>query len=420
MSEKNNNIFENDLLMRTILESGQEEVPGRVWDAVSERLEKADAAKVRKPATLWWSRAGIAAAAVAAAVAAVVSVNREEEQVEMLPRSAQGNIIAVVQPEVASQTGEAELLAYINETSVTKVELASDTISEEKTTINDESQTSHQEIQTANQEETVANQEETVANIEVQIIKDDAPVINAEKTEAAAENTWQASEDWEEKVQSRKMKTSITVSSLTEAAQQQQNNTGSGLLKAPSLVLSPTRTGIKERETQTKYGIPVSVGAGVRFEFTPRWSLGVGLNYTLLTRTLQGTYTHVTETGSIDNLITSDIKNSQHYIGMPVNAFFNIINSKAVHFYTYAGGTVEKCVSDRYHVLTNNIFHKEKVDGVQLSAAVGLGAEFTITHHLGLYIDPNIRYYFDCDQSKSIRTAQPLMFGVEAGLRFKI
>ena len=52
MSEKNNNIFENDLMMRAILESGQEEVPGRVWDAVSERLDAAEAKKARKPVTL--------------------------------------------------------------------------------------------------------------------------------------------------------------------------------------------------------------------------------------------------------------------------------------------------------------------------------------------------------------------------------
>ena len=62
----------------------------------------------------------------------------------------------------------------------------------------------------------------------------------------------------------------------------------------------------------------------------------------------------------------------------------------------------------------------EQVGGMQLSAAFGLGAEFALTQHLGLYIDPSLRYYFDCDQPKSIRTAQPLTFGMEAGLRFKL
>ena len=37
--------------------------------------------------------------------------------------------------------------------------------------------------------------------------------------------------------------------------------------------------------------------------------------------------------------------------------------------------------------------------------------------HLGLYIDPSLRYYFDCDQPHNIRAAQPLMLGFEVGLK---
>ena len=126
MSEKNKNIFENDLLMRAILEGGQEEVPSRVWDAVSERLDKAETKTVRKPNTLWWRRAGVAAAAIAAAVAAVVFVDRGEDPVDVLPLTTQGDMIAVVEPEtvvmeeteievekIISQTSGAELLAYV-------------------------------------------------------------------------------------------------------------------------------------------------------------------------------------------------------------------------------------------------------------------------------------------------------------------
>ena len=102
------------------------------------------------------------------------------------------------------------------------------------------------------------------------------------------------------------------------------------------------------------------------------------------------------------------------------SAQVNIINSGIVNFYTYAGGTAEKCLADKYHVMSGNIIHKEQVGGMQLSAAFGLGAEFALTQHLGLYFDPSLRYYFDCGQPKSIRTAQPLTFGVEAGLRFKL
>ena len=91
-----------------------------------------------------------------------------------------------------------------------------------------------------------------------------------------------------------------------------------------------------------------------------------------------------------------------------------------MNLYAYAGASVEKCVADNYNVLSTFIRHKEKVPGVQLSANAGIGVEFMLGKHLGLYIDPSVRYYFDCDQPKSIRTVQPLMLGFEMGLRARL
>ena len=399
MSEKNN-IFENDLLMRAILEGGQEEVPGRVWDAVSEKLDEAAGKKKSKTVTLWWRRAGMAVAAAAAAVAAVVMVERGDESVEILPKAVQGDMIAVVEPEVivtgeetvVSKTSGAELLAYVPAASTPKATVT--------------------EIMAMNDESSDIVTETT----ETEIVTYDEKSYITEKSNEVA--TWDTG-DWAEEAPARNVKTSFVLSGLTGASNSQSSTTG-GPLKAPSLILAPTETGITEKENQTKYGVPVSVGAGVRFEFTPRWSLGVGLSYTNLTRTLHGTYTHINEAGSIDNLVTSEIRNSQHYLGIPVNVYFNILNNNQVNFYAYAGGTAERCLSDKYHVLTNNIMHKEAVKGAQLSAAAGLGAEFMLNQYLGLYIDPSLRYYFDCDQPKSIRTAQPLMFTAEIGLRFRL
>ena len=402
MSEKNN-IFENDLLMREILEGGQEEVPGRVWEAVSQRLD--EAAGRKRTVTLWWRRAGVTVAAIAAAVTAVVLVDRGEESVDILPKAVQNNMIAVVEPEsvadegvmeeetVVSQTSGAELLAYVPETVTTTENYI---------------------------EQFIAPAEEDMVSTEV-ITESESYELPVEKeSPKTIVNEWQSFGTWEEEeTPARHIKTSLVLSGITGAANT-SNNSSNGILKAPAVIQTPTETGIREKENQTKYGIPVSVGAGVRFELTPRWSLGVGLNYTNLSRTLQGTYTHVNEEGSIDNLVTSTIKNHQHYIGLPVNVYLDLIENKSINFYAYAGGTVERCLSDKYHILTNNIMHKEAVKGVQLSAAAGLGAEFMLGQYLGLYIDPSLRYYFDCDQPKSIRTAQPLMFSAEVGLRFRL
>jgi hypothetical protein len=103
-----------------------------------------------------------------------------------------------------------------------------------------------------------------------------------------------------------------------------------------------------------------------------------------------------------------------------VNAFYDMISNERISLYAYAGGSVEKCVSDRYSILGTSIVHKEKADGVQLSANAGIGVEFMLGKHIGMYIDPSIRYYFDNGQPKSIRTTQPLMMGFEMGFRARL
>ena len=409
MSE-NNNIFENDLLMRAILEGGQEEVPGRVWDAVSERLDEAAAAKGRsKTVTLWWRRAGIGAAAAAAAVAGVLVLNSPGTP-DIVPAASSGDMIAVAVPEVImteeteeiiqegaviSKTSGAPLMAYAPEiTKAAAIEAEDEQIKAD------------------------AEEKNTAEPIEHKTAGREAA--NTSKTSVSSEKNEYFPEIWEEdEPQRRAVKTAFTVSGITGASSS-QGSSSTGINKAPAVILNPTKTSIKEKANQTKYGLPVSVGAGIKFEFTPKWSLGVGLNYTCLNRTFGGTYTHVNEAGVIDNVVTSDIRNTQHYLGIPVNAYYNIIDSKNVNFYTYAGGTAEKCLSNKYTVLSDNIIHKDPAKGVQLSANLGLGAEFMIGQHAGLYVDPSVRYYFDCDQPKSIRTAQPLMFGVELGFRFRL
>ncbi len=393
MSEKNN-IFENDLLMRAILEGGQEEVPGHIWDAVSAGLDKA-ASGQKKTVTLWWRRAGVSVAAVAAAVASVLVLSRPESA-DIVPAAVQGDMIAVVEQPAQEnimieeavemeagrqlQKKAAGLMAYVPE-----------------------------ETPEIRKEEMSPAAQET------------APQKTAAKkvTENASAREYFPAVWDDEDNQKDRVRTSVVVSGITGASSS-QNKGASGILKAPALTLAPAETGIIEKNSTSRYGLPVSVGAGVKIDFTPKWSLGVGLNYTLLTRTFNGTYTHVSEAGAIDNLVTSDIRNSQHYIGIPVNAYYNIVSSKHVNFYAYAGGAVEKCVYDKYRVITNSIVHKEPAKGVQLSANIGFGAEFMLGEHLGLYLDPSLRYYFDCDQPKSIRTEQPLMLGFELGFRFRL
>ena len=91
MSEKNN-INEFDLMMKSILEEGQEEVPARIWDGVSEGLDKA----ARRTTVVLWFRRAAAGAAAAAAVMAGVFFNSGRDET-LVPEAADSDMIAVVE-----------------------------------------------------------------------------------------------------------------------------------------------------------------------------------------------------------------------------------------------------------------------------------------------------------------------------------
>jgi hypothetical protein len=245
--------------------------------------------------------------------------------------------------------------------------------------------------------------------------KSDMPEIAPEeKHEFKTQDNW-VEDDTE--IKERATDFSLVLSGIA-GTNSAQSNARTGVIRRPTLSAAPVKTSVTQTEPGDTYSIPLSFGVGTKIGFNSRWSLGVGVNYTLLSRKFYGDYTKV-EDSHIES-IKSDIRNTQHYIGIPVNAYYNIVENRFVNFYAYAGGTVEKCVSDEYRVLTKDILHKERVKGVQASANIGIGAEFMLGNHLGIYIDPSARYYFNCNQPKSIRTAQPLMLGFEMGLRVRL
>ena len=395
MSERNDNINEFDLMMKSILDEGREEVPASVWEGVSAGLDKASR---RKAVVLWWRRAAVGVAAAAAIVVGVIFNNDDT----IVPEASEKDMIAVVQPSVAEEDVIPETVR---------------TIAPEKT------YTAVKEMTAAAEPvEVTVPQDEPKEEVYVPKTADDA-IIQSEN-QPASEKVPEEQEyypyDWEEETYEKPARrVSLVVSGIAGT-----NNTEVqkrlNPMKRPSLNPAPEKTGIEETSTKSSYGIPVSFGVGVKVDLGSRWSIGAGLDYTFLSRQFYGKYTKIGTGGNIDNSTSSDIRNVQHYVGIPVNAFYDIISNDKINLYAYAGGTVEKCVSDKYSLLNTSIVHKEKVPGLQFSANAGFGVEFMMSDHLGLYIDPSIRYYFDNGQPKSIRTVQPLMLGFEMGFRARL
>lgn len=401
MFEENRNNIEQDILFRSILEEGQEQVPVHVWDKIEEEL---DLISRRRTVALWLRRSVLGAAA--AAVLTFVLLHDTSSQVDIINVSENGQIALVEQetmpvedePEIIKENPSVKTLLSYNPTPVHKAIVAKES-ADVKTENDVQAEETSTDVETVKESRT----EQPAAKKEVS---------KSEEVEDTFPEIWQEEE-------SKKKRVSFSVSGIT-GTNSAQNGFKVSPMKSPAISSAPKKTSIKETSTNTTYGIPVSVGAGVRIGIAPKWSIGTGVNYTLLTRKFYGNYISVGESGAIQKDISSDIRESQHFIGIPVNFYYDIVNRNSINLYAYAGGAAEKCVADRFQVLGTDINHTEKVKGMQLSANLGMGVEFMLGRHLGIYLDPSIRYFFDNNQPKSIRTAQPLMFGFEMGLRAKL
>lgn len=215
----------------------------------------------------------------------------------------------------------------------------------------------------------------------------------------------------EQEEPSRKLgKTSIYAKGLISG------NDSEGALYDRQLALmapSTTETGITEVGSSS-YGVPITLGLGVRFYIAPRLSIATGLDLSLLSRSFTGKY-HLDEHQSEGGNVT----HSLIYLGVPVNLYFDIFESNRLKFYTYAGGEIEYCISNKYTLHTTpKIEQSSKVRKPMYSVGAGLGVEFALTKSLGLYLDPGARYYFDSDQPRSIRTERAVVVNFDAGLRF--
>ena len=74
MFDEGRHIEDTDLMLRTVLDEGYEEVPAGIWEGVAEGLDRVAARK--KAAMIWWRRAAVSTAA-AAAIAVGILVNTD-------------------------------------------------------------------------------------------------------------------------------------------------------------------------------------------------------------------------------------------------------------------------------------------------------------------------------------------------------
>lgn len=160
--------------------------------------------------------------------------------------------------------------------------------------------------------------------------------------------------------------------------------------------------------------LPISVGVQLQVGLGERFGVGIGANYTFL---------HSKYKATIDGSDQAIVDQSLHYIGLPLNVYYSILQNNSMKFYVSGGGMVEKGLQVNYKILDlneNSTHRNESITGLQWSVNVGLGFEYKIVNFVGIYIDPSLSYFFDGDQPYSTRSDQPLQFRVELGFRFHL
>ena len=379
-----------DLQIRSMLQDAEEEVPSRVWEAVSGRIDR------KKVIGLWWRRTA-AGVAVAAAVALGVFFASDRSSA----------------PEPgAPLTAEAGSVEIVNESSEFVAD-AAETVRPAAVRRTVTEKTSQEAVIPSEPSSDEIVPEEVIPDVEATSESEEKAVDEEEYRDDPFARM--AYED------SRKASWKNSVSGFVQGnvTSNERSLKASRHFGAPSANV-PTKTGVNDEKSISTYGVPISFGIGAKYRFAERWSVSAALNYTLLSRSFTGTYSEVTG-GKVTKSVTADVANNLHYIGIPVNVYYDVLESNKVSFYAFGGFSVEKGIVNKFRIDSYpTVYYSESVPGVQLSSALGLGLEFMLNDYLALYIDPSARYYFDCDQPTSVRTQKQFMMNLEVGLRFNI
>ena len=391
MSERDNREF--DLKVREMLEDAQEKVPAGVWKAVSADLGH------RRQAAVWWSRAGWALAAAALILGIVLFPQRNDS-----PISLETSLIA--QEAIAPGT-DADLKDDMQPLAVTEVPKKMSTrtaaVTMPVTTV----------PKTTPAAEADASESSQPASSSIPAPSEERPSVRADKPqEKVSPALWNLPDEDENKKTGRKVSLQVKGAFATNKTAIQYGS--AGRMGSPSIVT----TGI-EQTSESTFGIPFSAGIGARWYVSDRFSLGTGVNYSLLTRKFTGNF-HAPQSYDGASVNDADLSHSLSYIGIPLNVYFDLVKRDPVGLYIFGGGEAERAIANNYHICKGTVdqFWSEEVSGLQWSAQLGIGVTFKVTDFMSLYVDPGVKLYFNSGQPTSVRTQQPIMFSAEIGLRF--
>lgn len=176
-------------------------------------------------------------------------------------------------------------------------------------------------------------------------------------------------------------------------------------------------SGVKQvavRAGEAEHEIPLTFGLTIGRRVSSRLSIESGLSYTLL-RTRLKYYG-----GGAD--IVRNVRNN--YIGVPLKLNYQLLERSSFAVYGTLGGAVDIPIGSQFTTRTSQPLNGDVVfphlsSRAQFSMLGGLGIQYSISPHLGLYFEPSLRYYFNNRSSMSTYwQAHPWSFSFPIGVRY--
>jgi RNA polymerase sigma-70 factor (ECF subfamily) len=198
------------------------------------------------------------------------------------------------------------------------------------------------------------------------------------------------------------------------------NNIPYGLKDAETrslMDIAAQNTGVNNGDMHVfyKHQLPITIQLSLSREFSRRLSLETGLSYTQLRSTFN--------TGS--SLAYIQERQRIHYLGIPLRFGWRWYSTAHLSLYSSAGAMLELPIyanTEIRHINNGqNAFQKDESLNVpcQFSTTLGIGLQYDFTPHLGIYLEPNLQYFFnDGSDIKTYRSEHPLQITLPIGLRF--
>lgn len=164
----------------------------------------------------------------------------------------------------------------------------------------------------------------------------------------------------------------------------------------------------------SRHSVPFTCSIVMKYWLNERWGLESGISYTALSSEF--------DLGTNGNIINECQR--LHYIGIPIKGLFNIYDVGVWSVYATTGITMDIPVyaRQRTNYILNGMAKATEETPMsapwQFSTSLGIGVQYRLTPHIGLFAEPGMQYFIPGSTSvRTFRTEHPVVFSLPVGIR---